>query len=96
MRHLVDSLASGHLGGAALDVYPEEPLPSWSPLLQAPRLTLTPHLAGAAYEVADIQSAILLAGVRGIYGNPRDWSGLPVRNPEVRERWTARGASCES
>ena len=93
---LVDSLASGHLGGAALDVYPEEPLPSGSPLLQAPRLTLTPHLAGAAYEVADIQSAILLAGVRGIYGNPTDWSGLPVRNPEVRERWTARGASCES
>ena len=69
---------------------------SSSPLLQVPRLTLTPHLGGAAYEVADIQSEILLAGVRGIYGNPRDWSGLPVRNPEVRERWTARCAACES
>ena len=87
---LVDALVSGHLGGAPLDVYPEEPLPDWSPLLQVPRLTLTPHLAGAAYEVVDIQSEILLAGVRSIYRNPRDWSGLPVRNPEVRERWTAR------
>ena len=93
---LVDALVSGHLGGAALDVYPEEPLPDWSPLLQVPRLTLTPHLAGAAYEVVDIQSEILLAGVRSIYRNPRDWSGLPVRNPEVRERWTARCAACES
>lgn len=92
---LADALVSGHLGGAALDVFPEEPLLSSSPLLQLPRLTLTPHLGGAAYEVADIQSEILLAGVRGIYGNPGDWSGLPVRNPEVRERWTARSA-CES
>jgi D-3-phosphoglycerate dehydrogenase / 2-oxoglutarate reductase len=93
---LADALMSGHLGGAALDVYPEEPLPSSSPLLQVPRLTLTPHLAGAAYEVADIQSEILLAGVRGIYAHPSDWSGLPVRNPEVREHWTARCAACES
>ena len=93
---LVDALVSGHLGGAALDVFPEEPLPSSSPLLQVPRLTLTPHLGGAAYEVADIQSEILLAGVRGIYENTPDWSGLPVRNPEVRDRWTARCAACES
>jgi D-3-phosphoglycerate dehydrogenase len=93
---LADALVSGHLGGAALDVFPEEPLLSSSPLLQVPRLTLTPHLGGAAYEVADIQSEILLAGVRGIYDSPGDWSGLPVRNPEVRERWTARSANCES
>ena len=90
---LVEALVSGHLGGAALDVFPEEPLLSSSPLLQVPRLTLTPHLGGAAYEVADIQSEILLAGIRGIYDNPQDWSGLPVRNPEVRERWKARGAT---
>ncbi len=93
---LVEALVSGHLGGAALDVFPEEPLLSSSPLLQVPRLTLTPHLGGAAYEVADIQSEILLAGIRGIYDNPQDWSGLPVRNPEVRERWKARGATYEN
>jgi D-3-phosphoglycerate dehydrogenase len=93
---LVDALTSGHLGGAALDVFPDEPLPSSSPLLNAPRITLTPHLAGAAYEVADRQSEILLAGIRGIYENTLDWSELPVRNAEIRDRWAAPGAKCDS
>ena len=87
---LVDALVSGHLAGAALDVFPDEPLPSSSVLLRVPRLTLTPHLAGAAYEVADSQCEILLAGVRGIYESTLDWSRLPVRNPEIRDRWAAR------
>lgn len=48
---LVQALASGHLGGAALDVFGTEPLPRDSPLLSAPNLLLTPHLAGAALDV---------------------------------------------
>lgn len=48
---LVDALHAGHLGGAALDVFATEPLPRDSPLLTAPRLVLTPHLAGAADDV---------------------------------------------
>jgi D-3-phosphoglycerate dehydrogenase / 2-oxoglutarate reductase len=91
-KALVDALVSGHLGGAALDVFPDEPLPSSSTLLRVPRLTLTPHLGGAAYEVADIQCEILLTGVRGIYENTLDWNRLPVCNPEIRDRWAARCA----
>jgi phosphoglycerate dehydrogenase-like enzyme len=48
---LVDALRSGHLAGAALDVFATEPLPAGSPLLDAPNLVLTPHLAGAADDV---------------------------------------------
>jgi phosphoglycerate dehydrogenase-like enzyme len=47
---LVDSLKSGHLGGAGVDVFPIEPLPQDSPLLNAPRTVLTPHMAGAGSE----------------------------------------------
>jgi len=48
---LVQSLASGHLGGAAVDVYSTEPPAQDNPLLVAAndigrRLLLTPHIAG--------------------------------------------------
>ena len=39
-------LADGHLGGAALDVRPVEPPGAADPLAGAPRLLLTPHVAG--------------------------------------------------
>lgn len=44
---LVESLNSGRLGGAGLDVFAIEPLPHDSLLLTAPRLVLSPHVGGA-------------------------------------------------
>ncbi|WP_099038227.1 D-2-hydroxyacid dehydrogenase family protein [Mycobacterium neglectum] len=41
---LVEALRAGRLGGAALDVYDQEPLPRNHPILAVPRTTLTPHL----------------------------------------------------
>lgn len=49
---LCDALESGHLGAAALDVYPEEPLPKRSRILNTPRLLLSPHIAGATKDTA--------------------------------------------
>ncbi|MBO7514517.1 MAG: D-2-hydroxyacid dehydrogenase [Lachnospiraceae bacterium] len=43
---LADSLDSGHLGGAALDVFQTEPLPSDSRLWKTKNLLITPHVAG--------------------------------------------------
>ncbi len=48
---LVEALHAGRLAGAALDVFAVEPLPRDSPLLGAPHLLITPHLAGAALDV---------------------------------------------
>ncbi len=47
---VADSLKSGHLGGAALDVFDAEPLPA-SPIFEGcPGLILTPHISGVTYE----------------------------------------------
>ncbi len=43
---LVSALHSGHLGGASLDVFPEEPLPPEHPLWRCPNVILTPHTSG--------------------------------------------------
>ena len=47
---LADALRSGALGGAMMDVFSSEPLPAGSPLADAPRCLLTPHIAGVTRE----------------------------------------------
>lgn len=43
---LAESLESGHLAGAALDVFRTEPLPPGSPLWKTRNLLITPHVSG--------------------------------------------------
>ena len=47
---LADALHSGHLSGAAIDVYAQEPLPANSALTGLPNVWLTPHIAGITQE----------------------------------------------
>jgi (S)-sulfolactate dehydrogenase len=44
------ALMSGRLGGAAFDVFEQEPLAAGSPLAGCPNLLLTPHIAGVTAE----------------------------------------------
>jgi phosphoglycerate dehydrogenase-like enzyme len=43
---LLAALRTGHLGGAALDVFEAEPLPATSPLWDQPNVLVSPHAAG--------------------------------------------------
>jgi len=42
---LVAAIDSGHIAGAALDVFETEPLPATSPLWRHPKILCTPHIA---------------------------------------------------
>lgn len=53
---LAAALRSGHLGGAAVDVYPEEPEangPFQSPLQGIPNVILTPHIGGSTEQAQE-------------------------------------------
>jgi phosphoglycerate dehydrogenase-like enzyme len=43
---LLERLRSGHIAGAAFDVFAREPMPPSDPLWDAPNLIVTPHVAG--------------------------------------------------
>ena len=47
---LAEALRSGHLAGAAFDVFDKEPLPAGSPLADLSNVWLTPHIAGLSAE----------------------------------------------
>ncbi len=63
---LADALRSGHLGGAALDVFENEPLDEAGGrrFVDVPNLILTPHVAGITVESNDRVSSMTAAHVR--------------------------------
>lgn len=57
---LVQALKSGHLGGAAVDVYETEPLPAGSVYAEpVPNLVLTPHIAGGTVESTERRGTVV-------------------------------------
>jgi D-3-phosphoglycerate dehydrogenase / 2-oxoglutarate reductase len=77
-----DALESGHLFGAAFDVFDSEPLPAQSRLRTAPNLVMTPHLAGAtketAFRAARIAAAHIGRYIEASRAPPGTAAGEPV------------------
>ncbi len=75
---LVDSLRSGHLAGAGLDVFATEPLPADSPLWDMPNVIVTPHNSGDTDGTEARSNEIFLANL------PRYLGGEPLHNEVAR------------
>lgn len=68
---LVDALRSGHISGAGLDVFAEEPLPEGHVLRSAPNVILTPHVAWRSNQSLDaLQEAAVLRARHALTGQP--------------------------
>ncbi|WP_223787935.1 phosphoglycerate dehydrogenase [Marinicella meishanensis] len=85
IEDLVNALRSGHLHGAAIDVFPEEPAsnqhPFTSPLTEFDNVILTPHIGGSTQE-AQVNIANEVADKLIKYSNNGSTSSA-VNFPEV-------------
>ncbi len=61
---LVDALAAGSIGGAALDVTDPEPLPDGHPLWSEPRAIITPHVGNTREMEVPVLAAHIADNVR--------------------------------
>lgn len=57
-QDLIDLLDQGHLAGATLDVFREEPLPADHPFWKHPKITLTPHTSARTLREETIEQIV--------------------------------------
>jgi phosphoglycerate dehydrogenase-like enzyme len=71
---LIEALRSHRLRGAALDVFPLEPLPPDSPLWSLDNVLITPHVSGTTTRFWEREAALMLDNLQ------RYLAGEPLRN----------------
>ena len=77
---LYAALRDGHLAGAALDVFRDEPLQPDNRFAQLPNVLVSPHLGGATRDVVRHQTDLVVAGIEAILRGDRP---AHIVNPEV-------------
>jgi len=80
---LLQALESGHVAGAALDVFEKEP-PTDSRLVAHPNVIATPHIAGSTEEALESVGISIAEQIRDYLrlGVPRNAVNMPAISPE--------------
>jgi phosphoglycerate dehydrogenase-like enzyme len=63
---LIDALSNGRIAGAAIDVAIDEPLGPDNPLWAAPRLLITPHVAGQGEKTLPALASLVATNLRAL------------------------------
>jgi D-3-phosphoglycerate dehydrogenase len=80
-------LQEGHIAGAGLDVFPDEPLRDGDPLTAIPAAVLTPHAAGHARDVVEAYHSAAAAALVALHeGRAPDWVVQPGVGVQAGER----------
>ena len=84
---LAEALRSGHLAGAAVDTFAQEP-PKNSPLIGLPNLIATPHIAGSTAEAQEEVGTLIAQQVRDYLaeGLIRNAVNMPALSAEQYRR----------
>jgi len=80
---LTAALASGHLGGAALDHFEHEHIATDHPLVGMSNVVLTPHIGGATYDTETNHTTLMATGLTALLSGERPAN---LANPEVLSR----------
>ncbi|HVZ09540.1 hydroxyacid dehydrogenase [Rhodopila sp.] len=80
-KALYDALKSGHIAGAGLDVFEQEPTPADNPLLSLDTVISSPHMAGVTVEAIEAMAVATSKNILSVL------DGAPIKentiNPEV-------------
>ena len=84
---LLAALDEGHLGGAGIDVYAQEPVFSDDPLPHHPRVVATPHLGASTVEAqANVAAQVAAEVLAVLEGRPTQFAvNAPSLRPEELE-----------
>jgi phosphoglycerate dehydrogenase-like enzyme len=77
---LISTLAAGRIGGAALDVFEEEPLPPTSPLWNMSNVIISPHISGNSVHYHEKAAELFIENLRRYLDN------RPLLNRVKREQ----------
>jgi D-3-phosphoglycerate dehydrogenase len=80
---LYGALRDGHLAGAALDVFADEPVRPQNRYVQLPNVLVAPHLGGATRDVVRHQTDMMVDGIEAWLRGERPHH---IVNPTVLER----------
>lgn len=79
---LVEALQNDEIGGAAMDVYHQEPLASDDPLLEMDNVVTTPHIASASMDVIGRHTELTVNDIESVLSGE---DPMHVKNPSTLE-----------